>query len=171
MTVYSLDILLSWFGTTLLFHVRFWLLLLDLHADFSRGRSGGLIFPSLEEFSTVCCDPHNQRLWSSQCSRSRWFFRILFFYDPMGVGILISGSSAFSKFSWNIGNSWFMYSSSLPWRIFSITLLACEMSAVVHYFEYSLALCFFGIAFLYKERISEQNFTALSEREVPKKYP
>ena len=25
-------------------------------------RSGGLVFPSLEEFSTVCCDPHNQRL-------------------------------------------------------------------------------------------------------------
>ena len=45
------------------------------------------------------------------------------------------------------------------------------MSAVVHYFEYSLALCFFGIAFLYKERISEQNFTTLSEREMPKKYP
>ena len=25
----------------------------DLHTDFSRGRSGGLIFPSLSEFSTV----------------------------------------------------------------------------------------------------------------------
>ena len=29
----------------------------------SRGRSGGLVFPSLSEFSTVYCDPHNQRLW------------------------------------------------------------------------------------------------------------
>ena len=37
-----------------------------LHTDFSRGRSGGLVFPSLEEFSTVCCDPHSQRLWHSQ---------------------------------------------------------------------------------------------------------
>ena len=27
---------------------------------------GSLIFPSLEEFSTVCCDPHSQRLWCSQ---------------------------------------------------------------------------------------------------------
>ena len=26
--------------------------------DFSRGRSGGLVFPCLEEFFTVCCDPH-----------------------------------------------------------------------------------------------------------------
>ena len=24
------------------------------------------VFPSLEEFSTVCCDPHNQRLWYNQ---------------------------------------------------------------------------------------------------------
>ena len=29
---------------------------------FSRGRSGGLVFPSLSEFSTVYCDPHSQRL-------------------------------------------------------------------------------------------------------------
>ena len=33
---------------------------------FSRGRSGGLGFPSLSEFSTVYCDPHRQRLWHSQ---------------------------------------------------------------------------------------------------------
>ena len=31
MTIFSLDILLSQFGTSSLFHVRFWLLLLDLH--------------------------------------------------------------------------------------------------------------------------------------------
>ena len=36
-------------------------LLPDLHTDFSRSRSGGLVFPSLSEFSTVCCDPHSQR--------------------------------------------------------------------------------------------------------------
>ena len=38
-----------------------------------------------------------------------------------------------------------MYSWSLAWRILSITLLACEMSAVVQWFERSLALPFFGI--------------------------
>ena len=32
----------------------------DLHTNFSRGRSGGLVFPSLSEFSTVYCDPHSQ---------------------------------------------------------------------------------------------------------------
>ena len=49
------------------------LLLLGLHVDFSGGRSGGLVFPSLSEFSTVCDDPQNQRLWHSQQSRSRCF--------------------------------------------------------------------------------------------------
>ena len=41
-------------------------LCLSHHTDFSRGRSGGLGFPSLSEFSTVYCDPHSQRLWQSQ---------------------------------------------------------------------------------------------------------
>ena len=42
------------------------LLLLDLHIDFLGGRSGGLVFPLIEEFSTVCCDLHSQRLWRNQ---------------------------------------------------------------------------------------------------------
>ena len=42
------------------------LLFLDLHTGFSGGKSGGLIFPSLEEFSKVCCDLHSQRLWCNQ---------------------------------------------------------------------------------------------------------
>ena len=46
-TIYSLDLLLSQFGTSLFFHVQFSLLLLDLHTDFSGGRSGGLVFPSV----------------------------------------------------------------------------------------------------------------------------
>ena len=51
MTIYSLNVLL--FLTSLLFHVQFELLLPDLHTDFSRGRSGGLVFPTLLELSTV----------------------------------------------------------------------------------------------------------------------
>ena len=71
MTIYSLDILLYRFGTSLLFHVQ----LLDLHTDFSGGRSGSLVLPSLEEFSIVCCDPHSQRsviksLYSHGCGLS-----------------------------------------------------------------------------------------------------
>ena len=33
--------------------------------------------------------------------------------------------------AWTSGSSWFMYYWSLAWRILSITLLACEMSAIV----------------------------------------
>ena len=50
---YSLDDLLSQSGISLLFHVQSSLLLLDLHTDFSGGRSGGLVVPSLEEFSSL----------------------------------------------------------------------------------------------------------------------
>ena len=41
-------------------------------------------------------------------------------------------------------SSQFTYCWSLAWRILSITLLACEMSAIVWQFEHSLALPFFG---------------------------
>ena len=45
---------------------------------------------------------------------------------------------------WTTGSSLFMYCWSLAWRILSIILLACEMSAILWYFEHSLALRFFG---------------------------
>ena len=74
-----------------------------------------------------------------------------FFYDPTDVDNLISGSSEFSKFSLNIwkwSTVWslkFTYCWSLAWRILSITLVVCEMRAIVRWFEHSLALPFFGI--------------------------
>ena len=37
----------------------------------------------------------------------------------------------FRKPAWTSGSSWFMYCWSMAWRILSITLLACEMSAIV----------------------------------------
>ena len=77
----------------------------DLRTDFSRGRSGGLVFLSLSEFSTVYCDPHSQRLWLVNKAEIDVFLELsCFFYDPMDVGNLISGSSAFSKSSLNIWN-------------------------------------------------------------------
>ena len=99
------------------------LLLLDLHTDFSGGRSGGLVVPSLEDFSTVCCDPHSQRLWHSQESRSRCFSgTLLLFDDPVDVGYLISGSSALSKTSLNI------------WKFLVHILLKLGLENFEHYF-------------------------------------
>ena len=64
-----------------------------------------------------------------------------FFYDPKDVGKLIFDSSAFSKsnvYFWK-----FMYCWSLTWRILSITLLVCELNAIV------VVWTVFGIAFLW----------------------
>ena len=46
---------------------------------------------------------------------------------------------AFLNPAWTSGVWWFTYCWSLAWRILSITLLVCKMSAIVPYFEHSLA--------------------------------
>ena len=103
MAIYSLDVLLFLCGTSLLFHVQFSLLLPDLYTGFSRGRSGGLVFLSLSEFSTVYCDPHSQGFGIINKAEIDVFLELSSFYDdPMNVCNLISGSSAFSKSSLNI---------------------------------------------------------------------
>jgi len=51
----------------------------------------------------------------------------------------------FLNLSCTSGSSQFMYCWSLAWRTLNLTLLACEMSAIVWWFEHSLALPFFGI--------------------------
>ena len=117
----------------------------DLHTDFSRDRSGGLVFPSLSEFPTIYCDAHSQRLWHSQKAEIDIFLEIsCFFNDPGDVGNLISCSSAFSKTSLNI------------WKCMVHVLLKPGLENFEHYFasvwdEYNCAVvwAFFGIAFLW----------------------
>ena len=72
-------------------------LLLDLHTDFSGGRSGGLVFPSLAEFSTVCCDPHKVFDVVNKAKVDVFLELSCFFDDPMDVGNLIYDPSTFSK--------------------------------------------------------------------------
>ena len=109
----------------------------------SGGRSDGLAFLFLSEFSTVCYDPHSQRLWCSQKSRC-FSGNLLFFDDPTDVGNLISGSSALSKSSLNI------------WKFTVHVLLKPGLENFEYYFastwdEYNWAVvwAFFGIAFLW----------------------
>ena len=67
-----------------------------------------------------------------------------FFDDPTDVDSLISGSSAFSETNLNIWKFTVRVLLNPGFRrILSITLLACEMSAIVWQFEHSLALLFF----------------------------
>ena len=68
-----------------------------------------------------------------------------FFYDPMNVGNLISGSFAFSKSSLYIWKFLVHVLLKPSLKDLTFTLLACEMSAIVWQFEYSLALLFFGV--------------------------
>ena len=93
------------------------------------------------------CDPMDCTLLGSSLHRifqARILERVAISLD---VGNLISDSSAFSKTSLNIWKFLNILNIcwSLAWRILSITLLACEMSAIVQEFEHSLALPFFGI--------------------------
>ena len=76
----------------------------DLHTGFSRGRSGGLVFPSLSEFSTVYCDPHKGFGIVNKAEIDVFLELSCSFDDPADLGNLITGSSAFSKTSLNIWN-------------------------------------------------------------------
>ena len=59
----------------------------DLHIGFSRGRSGGLVFPPLSEFSTVYCDPHSQGFGIVNKAEIDVFLELFcFFDDPADVG-------------------------------------------------------------------------------------
>ena len=103
MTIYSLGVLLFLFGTSLLIQVQFYLLLPELHTDFSGGKSGGLVLPSLEEFSTVCCDPHSQRFGIVNKAEVDVFLELYhFFNDPMGVSNTMSGSSSLNIWKFTV---------------------------------------------------------------------
>ena len=116
-----------------------------MHTDFSRGRSGSLVFPFLSEFSTVYCDPHSQRIWHNQKAEIDVFLELsCFFHGSADVSNLFSGSSVFSKASLNI------------WKFTVHVLLKYGLENFEHYFtsvwdEWNCAVvwAFFGIAFLW----------------------
>ena len=116
-----------------------------LITHFSRGRSGGLVFPSLSEFTTVSCDPHNQKFGTVNKAEIDAFLEFsCFFNDQLGVDNLISGSSAFSKTSINI------------WKFMVHVLLKPGLENFEHYFTNVWDECncavvwtFFVIAFLW----------------------
>ena len=102
MTIYSLDVLLSWFGTNLLFHVRFCCFLTCIQVSQEAGQvvwyshlfknfPQFVVMNTVQGFSIVN-EAEVDVFLESSC----------FFYDPMDDGNLISGSSVFSKSSLNI---------------------------------------------------------------------
>src|SRR5574337_98217 len=91
--------------------------------DFSRGRSGGLVFPSLSEFSTVYCDPQVKGFGIVNKAEIDVFLELsCFFHDPVDVDNLVSSSSAFSKTSLN------------NWKFMVHVLLKPGLENFEHYF-------------------------------------
>ena len=93
------------------------------------------------EFSTVCCDPHSQRIRIDNKAEVDVFLELsCFFY----VNNLVFGSSAFSKSSLNI------------WKFTVHVLLKPGLENFEHYFtsvwnecNCAVVWAFFGIAFLW----------------------
>ena len=76
---------------------------LDLPLEESVCRSGGLVFPSLSEFSSFFVIHTVKGFGIVNEAEIDIFLELsCFFHDPADVGHLISGSSAFSKTSLNI---------------------------------------------------------------------
>ena len=84
--------------------------------------SGGLVFPSLSEFSITYCDPHKGFGIVDKAEIDVFLELSCFFDDPADVGNLISGSSAFSKTSLNI------------WKFTVHVLLKPGLENFEHYF-------------------------------------
>jgi len=116
-----------------------------MHTDFSGGRSGGLVFPSLPEFSTVVVI-HTVKGALAQSKAEIYIFLecFCFFDNPVDVGNLISGSSALSRSSLKI------------WKFMVHVLLKPDLKNLVHYYasmwdEWNCVVFWtlFGIAFLW----------------------
>ena len=100
--------------------------------------------PPLEEFSTVCCDPHKGFGVVNKAEIDVSLKLSCFFDDPADDGNLISGSSAFYKSSLNI------------WKFSVHILLNTGLENFEHCFASMWDECncvavwaFFGIAFLW----------------------
>ena len=137
---------LSQFWTSLFFHVPFWLLLLDLHKSFLRRQVRWSGIPiSLRIFQFVLI--HTIKYFSIFNKEEVYVFLEFshFFYDLTMLEIWSVVPLSFLNPACTMGSCQFTYCGSLAWRILSMTLLACEMSTVVSYFEYYLAFPFLEI--------------------------
>ena len=124
MTIYSLDVLLSQFGTSLLFPVQFCCFLTCILISQEAGQVVWYshLFKNFPQFVMI----HTVKGFGIVNKAEVDILELSrFFNDPTNVGNLISGASAFSKSSLNIWN--FMvhalekemetHSSILAWRI------------------------------------------------------
>ena len=144
MTVYSLDVLLSQFGTSLLFHVSFCCFLTCIHIFQEAGKVVWYFYllKSFPHFVVI----HMVKSFGivNKAEIDVLLKLSCFFNDPVDVGNLISGSSAFSKSSLNL------------WKFLVHILLRPGLENFEHYFASVWDKCncavvgtFFDIAFLW----------------------
>ena len=139
MTIYSFDVFLSQFWISLLFHVQFYFLTciqeagkVVWYSHLLKNFPQFIVIHTIKGFSIV------NEAYIFQNSFA--FSMILWMLEIWSLVPLL-----FLNPAWTSGSSWIQYCWSLVWRILSMTLLACEMSANVQQFEHSMALPFFGI--------------------------
>ena len=97
MTIYSLDVLLFLFGTSLLFHVQFCFFLTCIQVS---QEAGQVVWYAhlLKNFPVLVVVPTIKGFGVVNKAEIYIFLELsCFFGDPADVGNLISGSSAFSK--------------------------------------------------------------------------
>ena len=115
MTIYSLDVLLSLFGTSVLFHVQVCCFLICIQISEEAGQVVWYshLLKNFPEFVVI----HTVKGFGIVNKAERDVFLELscFFHDPEDVGNLISGSSAFSKTSLNFLKMWYAEHSLKMW--------------------------------------------------------
>ena len=133
MTICSLDVLVFLFGTSLLFHVQFsnccFLACIQISQEAGQVVWYSHLFQNFPQLIVI----HTVKgfLIVNKAEIDVFLELSCFFYDPTNVSNLTSGLSAFSKSSLNIWKFSVHVLLKPGWRILSITLLACEMSAIV----------------------------------------
>ena len=145
MTIYSLDILLSRFGTSLLFQAQSkccFLMCIQISQEAGQVVWYSHLLKNFPQFNVI----HTVKCFAIVNKAEIDVFLELscFFNDPVDVGNLISGSSAFSKSNLNI------------WKFVVHVLLKPGLENFEHYFASMwderngvVVWTFFGIAFLW----------------------
>ena len=121
-TIYNFDVLLSWFGTSLLFHVQLCFSFTCIQVSQQAGKAvwySHLVknFPKFVVIHTI------KGFGIVNKAENDVFLEFSCFFDDLAdVGNLISGSSAFSKTSFNI------------WKFMVQVLLIPDLENFEHYF-------------------------------------
>ena len=129
MTIYSLDVLLSRFGTSMLFHVQFCCFLTYIQISQGAGQTAwySLLFKYFPQFVVI----HTVKGFCIVNKAEDVFLELsCFFNDPMMLAI----SSCFLclfKIQLEHLEAHSLCTAETAGRILSITLLPCEMSAIV----------------------------------------